>query len=276
MTLNRTTIKIKYLGSGTFALDAMLNYPRQFIRHSFTHTGELLDVTDIASPDELNRNPVITNLRDPARPGGALIQVIVTPGNDDIDGAGFGTGPNPESSAALSVVAGGGAAAGTAALYARGDHVHDIAALAVGTAELAAGGVTLAKLAAAVQQLLASVLVFGTGAAQAGATVFAAPGSGDGSTSVELQVPVTRAGVLRNLYVKCQTAPGSGHTDVITVRKNGVNTTLTATVADAATTANDTSHTVSVVAGDLISVQIAQGSSSVGANYECAFDFAVA
>lgn len=272
----QTTIKLKFLGQPDFVLDTMIAYPRTFIRHVFRAHDEILDVTSICDADALNRNAVITDLRNASRPGGPLLQVIVTPGDDDVDGSGFGNGPDPSDSTPETVVAGGGADAGAAATYARADHIHAIDAGAVGTTELAAAGVTLAKLAAAVQNLLCSVFVFGTGAAQASTTVYAAPGSGDGSSSVELQVPVPRAGVLRNLYVKCQTAPGVGHTDIVTVRKAGADTALTTTVAGTASTGNDVVHSVSVAAGDLISVKVVQGASSVGANYQIVIDYAVA
>ena len=279
----RTTVVLHYLGNGPYGLDILLTYPRQFIRHIF-NTGDTLDVTDIASPDELNRSPILTGLRDPNRAGGALFSVVVTPGSSDVQGAGFGAGPPIEGT--LTPLAIGTASFGIASSVSASDHVHPIGTGTVGSTALASNAVTtvkitdanvtLAKLAAAVQQVLASVMVFGMGAAQAGLTVFAAPGSGVGSTTVELQVPVPRAGVLRNLRVKCQTAPGTGNTDAVTVRVNGVNSALTCNVVTTATTGSDLTHAPAVAAGDLVSVQVVQGATSIGANFQISFDFAVA
>src|SRR6266550_2825683 len=221
----RTKIELVLLTSPDYVLDAMIDYPRKFIRHVFRTTGERLDVSSIASADDLNRNDVIF-----AAYTAGKIDIVVTPGASDIDGAGFGNGPDPSDADPEAVVAGGGAAEGDDATYSRADHVHAIAAGAVGTTELAASAVTLAKIAAAAQAALPAVLTFGQGAANAAATTFLAPGSGAGSTSVELQVPCTRAGVVRNMFVKGKTAPGALKTDVFTVNKNGTNTTLTASV----------------------------------------------
>lgn len=272
----RTTIKIKFLGTPNFQLFAMLNYPRQFVSYNFTYTGETYDVTDICSADDLNRNATITDLRNASRVGGQLIEVDVTPGNSDVDGAGFGNGPDPSATTPGSTVANGSPVVGIGTTYARADHVHDIATGAVGTTELAASGVTLAKIASAAQASLACVLNFGQGAANAATTTFLAPGSGAGSTTVEYQIPVPHAGTIRNMYIKAQTAPGSGKTDVFTVRKNGVNTTLTASVVTTATTANDTTHSFTVAAGDLVSVQNVAPSGSAGANYQACLEYGLA
>lgn len=144
--MSRTTIKIKFIGQPDFVLDTMIDYPRKYIRHIFRANGETLDVTDLVSADDLNRSAVITDLRNTSRVGGPLIQIIVTPGADDVDGAGFGNGPEPSDATPTSTVAGGGAVVGVAATYSRADHVHPIAAGGVGTIELASASVTPLKL----------------------------------------------------------------------------------------------------------------------------------
>ncbi len=63
------------------------------------------------------------------------------------------------------------------------------------------------------------------------------------------------AGTVSNFYAKCQTAPGTGKSWICTVRKNGVDTTVTATVSDTNTTATDTTHSFTVAAGDYITIR---------------------
>lgn len=63
-------------------------------------------------------------------------------------------------------------------------------------------------------------------------------------------------GTIKDLYVEVNTAPGSGKSWTVTLYKNGVSTGLTATVSDTGRTANDTSNTVTVAAGDLLSWEL--------------------
>lgn len=71
--------------------------------------------------------------------------------------------------------------------------------------------------------------------------------------------PVTRAGTIRNLYVRTGTfAKVNTPTTVITISKNGVATAVTLTMTETVTTTTaDTTHSFAVVAGDLISIEIA-------------------
>jgi hypothetical protein len=64
----------------------------------------------------------------------------------------------------------------------------------------------------------------------------------------------SRAGIIKNLFVETDLAAELGKDIVITVRKNGVDQTLTCTLSEA-TTANDTANSFSVAAGDKISVK---------------------
>lgn len=66
---------------------------------------------------------------------------------------------------------------------------------------------------------------------------------------------IPTGGTIKNLYVKLSTAPGAGTSRTFTLYKNGSATALTCTVSDAATTANDTTHSVSVAAGDEVSLE---------------------
>lgn len=92
----RSKILLTYIGTGAFySVDAMITYPRQFIRHTF-QPGESFDVTDVATLDEMNRNPILADLLNPSRIGGQMLKVTVVAGTSDIPGsvsnAAFGAG----------------------------------------------------------------------------------------------------------------------------------------------------------------------------------------
>lgn len=80
-------------------------------------------------------------------------------------------------------------------------------------------------------------------------------------------VLVTLAGTIRNFYIRTGTAQPASGSLVFTVLKNGVATALTITVAasGAAGTYSDTTHSFSVVAGDLISFQITNNATAASA-----------
>lgn len=61
--------------------------------------------------------------------------------------------------------------------------------------------------------------------------------------------------IIRNLYVKLTSAPGTSASRTITARVAGVDSAMTVTVANANTLGNDTAHSVSVNQGDLVSVK---------------------
>lgn len=75
------------------------------------------------------------------------------------------------------------------------------------------------------------------------------------ATEATQRMPVSIAGTISTLYVHLATAPGAGTSWAFTLVKNGVDTALTCTVADAAVTCNDTSNSFSVAAGDDLSVK---------------------
>ncbi len=81
------------------------------------------------------------------------------------------------------------------------------------------------------------------------------PGTSQVSNSV-VQIRIPSAAVMKSLSVQVQTAPGAGKTTVITIQKNGIDTALVLTLADAETTkANDT-DSVGFAAGDMLSVKV--------------------
>lgn len=86
-------------------------------------------------------------------------------------------------------------------------------------------------------------------------TYYLGLGAAAASTSNEYKVRVPATGKLRNLYALAGVAP-SGGTAAVTVRVNGADTAITCTVADGGTTAQDTTHSVNVNAGDQVSIKV--------------------
>ena len=74
-------------------------------------------------------------------------------------------------------------------------------------------------------------------------------------STVEIQWAAPRAGTIRNLRIRCTAGTGGG-TNTYTVRKNGVNTTLLVAILNTATNGSNLASSFTVVAGDLISVQV--------------------
>jgi len=88
--------------------------------------------------------------------------------------------------------------------------------------------------------------------------------AGWSATESDMQVIVPTSGTLSNLYVKASGAPGSGNSYELTVMKNGLPTGLQAILADSNTLASDTTHTVSVIAGDSLTIRAVPTSSPSG------------
>ena len=87
------------------------------------------------------------------------------------------------------------------------------------------------------------------------ATRYFYPGTNQVSSSI-IQVRLPSAAIVKGLSIQVQTAPGVGNTAVFTVQKNGVDTTVTATLADAATEVTDQAHSVGFAAGDKLSLKV--------------------
>lgn len=82
--------------------------------------------------------------------------------------------------------------------------------------------------------------------------------------NVGIVMPV--AGVLSALYVAMPGSPGASQTYTVTVRQNSANTSLAVSIANSGTTSNDSSHTVTVAAGDVIDIGVvcSAGAATVG------------
>lgn len=87
-------------------------------------------------------------------------------------------------------------------------------------------------------------------------TRFLRPYAGFEEKTVEAQVAVVcaAAGIFRNLRVKLSDAPGGTAHREITLRVNGVDSTLQAAFIASDTDIRDTTHTVAVVPGDVLSL----------------------
>lgn len=116
-------------------------------------------------------------------------------------------------------------------------------------------------------------LQFGAASGLAAAARYLAPGMIAASTTEFLFV-APKAGKLSALYAKATSAL-SGDSVVITVRVDAADSTLTCTMANGATAASDTTHTVNVTAGQTISVRATGGASysSGGANLNVSMAF---
>lgn len=75
------------------------------------------------------------------------------------------------------------------------------------------------------------------------------------ATEALAQIVMPTPGTFSNMYVDTNQSPGIGSTINITLVKNGTPSTLVAALTGNNTAASDTTHSVSVVAGDLISIQ---------------------
>lgn len=105
---------------------------------------------------------------------------------------------------------------------------------------------------------MTSVLIGGQGVADSTARrqgVVGGAGGWNSGTATNFDQLVTSAGTLQNLRVLLTVAPGSGKSYTVTLYKNGSSTALTVTVSDLATTGSDTTHTVSVAAGDKLRIE---------------------
>lgn len=90
----------------------------------------------------------------------------------------------------------------------------------------------------------------------AGATDYLPLGGGNLATTESIeQAPIPAAITFTKMYAYVDVAPGVGKNIVITLRKAGSNQTITCTISGTNTQANDTAHSATFAAGDLISVQ---------------------
>lgn len=101
-------------------------------------------------------------------------------------------------------------------------------------------------------------LVWADIAAVPAGPVFLRPGTA-ATTAVEAdaQIRIAKNTIIKTLAVHAGVAPGGVATCTVTVRKNGVDTTLTAQLVGAATTVLNLTNAVTFMNGDLLSLSIA-------------------
>lgn len=97
-----------------------------------------------------------------------------------------------------------------------------------------------------------------SGQATLGAGANAYMGSGSSTTEANVQLPMSPAGgMFTRFSVRSGLAAGIGESYTYTVRKNGIDTTITATIAGAtATQASDFAHSFNWTTNDLISIHV--------------------
>lgn len=105
-----------------------------------------------------------------------------------------------------------------------------------------------------------TLLLFGTGSAtlSTGATEeFLSPVglNAPDATEANRHFVVNKDCRAKNLYARLGTAPGSGKSRTITLRKAGADSALAVTIADAATTGEDASDSIDLAKGDLIAIE---------------------
>lgn len=74
------------------------------------------------------------------------------------------------------------------------------------------------------------------------------------STESDVSVVMPTAGTFKNMYAWTTAAPTAGKSYTVTFRKNGADQSLTTSISGTNTTNHDTTNSVSVVAGDVVSV----------------------
>src|SRR3990167_5550882 len=75
------------------------------------------------------------------------------------------------------------------------------------------------------------------------------------ATEFDAQTLFPTPGVLKRFYVELTAAPGAGTSRIFTVRNNEASTSLVVTLSDSEVADNDTANTVTIAAGDKVTIQ---------------------
>ena len=86
------------------------------------------------------------------------------------------------------------------------------------------------------------------------------------ATETNESVPISPAGTLSKLYVIVQTAPGAGKSRTFTLMLDGSTTALVVTISGTNTTGSDTTNSVSVTAGQNVSLKLEPTSTPASSN----------
>lgn len=115
-----------------------------------------------------------------------------------------------------------------------------------------------ARVAKAVEARTPQVIVGGVNDALSNAATEYNQVMGGGSWTTDVTLIdeiIPTYGTFSDLYFRLSAAPGAGTSYTFTLMVNGSASTLTTTISDAATTANDTAHAVAVAPGDNVSLR---------------------
>ncbi len=117
----------------------------------------------------------------------------------------------------------------------------------------------------------AHTVSFGDSGAIANGTTYMYKGT---ATSFNQLIPykITKNTVILNMQVYCRQAPGAGETLAFTVMKNSVATALTCTLAGTAVTAEDVTHAVQFLAGDILAIRMVS-SGNAAQDVSCSVDY---
>jgi hypothetical protein len=108
-----------------------------------------------------------------------------------------------------------------------------------------------------------------------GATVYLMPDLTTGVATEVAALLCTKAGTIRDLFVYMVTGPTTSESITFTVRKNSVGSSLTVTVSNPAQSGSDTTNTVSVAAGDRISIEAIASAGGAVADVIASFNYVV-
>lgn len=94
-----------------------------------------------------------------------------------------------------------------------------------------------------------------------------------GSQFIPTPIPPGAGGAVSNLRIRRTTAPAAATSHTITVRKSGVDTAVTATIAAGANYAEDITHSVALADTDTISIFTTKVGAPGSSDYQVAFDY---
>lgn len=87
-------------------------------------------------------------------------------------------------------------------------------------------------------------------------------------------IPVALTSTIKNLYVQAGAAPGSGQSWTLTLRVGGTSTSVTCTMSGGGASAcNDTTHSASVVPGNVVDLQVVASASAASVPMAATMEF---
>lgn len=157
-----------------------------------------------------------------------------------------------------------GSITGTSVNFAAGDTI-SLQCTANGTPALSSVHQWFVKTTGANAVMLGGNTQAPSGTATSYSNIIGCKGDPWTATEADIQVIVPTAGTLRNLWVKQATAPGGAASYTYTVMQNGAASSLAAAISGTNTSASDTADTVTVAAGDTLSLRSVPASAPAAA-----------